>query len=100
MNVSIQQAGQTMALNRFSVTQEQQNEPLRECVRIALDRYLEQMDGHNVHGIYRMVLDEVEPPMLEAVLRHCAGNQSRAAQMLGMSRSTLRKKLADYALNT
>ncbi len=100
MNVGIRQAEQAPTRNRFSVDQGQHSQPLRECVRIALDRYFAQMDGHSMHGIYRMVLDEVEPPILEAVLRHCGGNQSRAAEMLGMSRSTLRKKLAEYALNT
>ncbi len=100
MNVGIRQAEQAPTRNRFSVDQGQQNKPLRECVRIALDQYFAQMDGHSIQGIYRMVLDEVEPPMLEAVLRHCGGNQSRAAEILGMSRSTLRKKLAEYALNT
>jgi len=82
----------------FSVAHEQRDEPLRECVHIALARYFEQMDGHSVAGIYQMVLSEVEPPMLQTVLEYCGGNQTRAADMLGMSRSTLRKKLAQYGL--
>jgi Fis family transcriptional regulator len=80
------------------VAQEQRDEPLRECVHLALARYFEQMDGHQVTGIYQMVLSEVEPPTLRTVLDHCGGNQTRAADMLGMSRSTLRKKLAQYGL--
>jgi len=68
-------------------------EPLCDCVRSALDYYLRNMDGHDVTGLYRMVLDEVERPMIETVLEHTNGNQSTAAQMLGISRSTLRKKL-------
>lgn len=100
MSVATSRIGQVPNTDTLSVGREQKDVPLRECVRIALDRYLKQLDGHNVQGVYRMVLDEVEPPMLEAVLQHCGGNQSRAAEMLGMSRSTLRKKLAEYALKT
>jgi Fis family transcriptional regulator len=68
-------------------------------VRNALDRYLEQMGGHGAAGIYELVLAEVEPPMLQTILRHCGGNQTRAAEMLGLSRSTLRKKLALYGIS-
>lgn len=82
----------------FTVAREQQDETLRECVRIALERYLQQMDGHRVKDMYNMVLSEVEPPMLQTVLEYCGGNQTRTAEMLGMSRSTLRKKLAQYGL--
>ena len=81
------------------MAREYKDEPLRECVRHALTRYLEQLDGHAGNDLYRMVLSEVEPPMLQTVLEHCGGNQTRAAQMLGMSRSTLRKKLGEYGLN-
>jgi len=80
------------------VSGEHKNEPLRECVRLALKRYLDQMGSHSVNGMYQMVLQEVEQPMLQTVMEHCGGNQSRAAEMLGISRSTLRKKLAQYDL--
>jgi Fis family transcriptional regulator len=82
----------------FSVGQEVHNEPLRECVRHALERYFEKMNGHKMEDIYQMVLNEVEPPMIETVLSHCGGNQTRASQLLGISRSTLRKKLSHYGL--
>lgn len=77
----------------LTVQQPDHAEPLSECVRAALRTYLANMGGHEVSGLYRLVLDQVEQPMLETVLEHTRGNQSVAAQMLGMSRSTLRKKL-------
>ena len=71
---------------------------LRECVARAVRRYLSDMGGHSADNLYRMVLGEVEAPMLAEVMRHCDGNQTRAAQVLGITRATLRKKLADAKL--
>jgi Fis family transcriptional regulator, factor for inversion stimulation protein len=71
---------------------------LRECVARAVSRYLEDIgDGPN-DDLYRLVIGEVEAPMLATVLAHFEGNQSRAAQALGMSRATLRKKLRHFEL--
>jgi Fis family transcriptional regulator len=81
------------ARQSLTVPQPNHTEPLRNCVRSALRFYLTNMGGHDVTGLYRMVLDEVERPMIETVLEHTNGNQSQAAQILGISRSTLRKKL-------
>ncbi len=74
-------------------------EPLHECVQAALTGYFKQMNGHAVSDLYRMVISEVERPLLETVMREMEGNQSRAAAILGISRSTLRKKLAMYKLD-
>ena len=75
-----------------------QHAPLRECVRAAIDTYLQQLDGVEMSDLYAMVMREVEAPMLEAVLEHAQHNQSKAAQILGMNRGTLRKKLKLYGL--
>ena len=87
------------SLTNFTVAKNKSTEPLRECVRTALTSYFEQLDGHSAANIYQMVLAEVETPLLETVMRHTEGNQTRAAKVLGISRSTLRKKLALYELD-
>jgi Fis family transcriptional regulator len=99
MNLEVQSHTTNTSRGRLKVAREYKDEPLRECVRNALTLYLKQLDGHGTNDMYRMVMNEVEPPMLQTVLKHCGGNQTRAAQMLGMSRSTLRKKLGEYGLN-
>jgi Fis family transcriptional regulator len=72
--------------------------PLHECVREAIDVYLQQLDGVEMSDLYALVMREVEVPMLEAVLEHAQGNHSKAAQILGMNRGTLRKKVKLYDL--
>jgi Fis family transcriptional regulator len=72
-------------------------EPLRECVRNAVRLYLGNMAGQEVQGLHRLVMDEVERPLIETVLESTNHNQSVTARMLGISRSTLRKKLAAFA---
>ena len=74
-------------------------EPLRLCVQNALQRHFKQLDGHETSDLYRLVMTEVEVPLFESVLNHAGGNQTRAACILGISRSTLRKKLALYGLD-
>ena len=69
-----------------------QNE-IGDCVRRSLDRYFKDLDGAKPCAIYDMVLGNVEKPLLETVLSRAEGNQSVAAEMLGMNRGTLRKKI-------
>jgi Fis family transcriptional regulator len=71
-------------------------EPLRDCVLAAVRAYLRNMDGQDVEGMHKLVMDEVERPLIETVLENSENNQSKAARILGISRSTLRKKLASY----
>lgn len=83
----------------FSVAKKETKEPLRECVRDALDSYFIHLDGYKTAGLYQMVLAEVEHPLLETVMKYAEGNQTKAASLLGISRSTLRKKLTIYQLD-
>ncbi|GAB2796382.1 DNA-binding transcriptional regulator Fis [Halomonas shantousis] len=71
---------------------------LRESVEQAMQRYFAHLDGETVTDLYAMVLAEVEAPLLVEVMRYADGNQTRAAEMLGLNRGTLRKKLKQYAL--
>ena len=77
---------------------ERRKQPIRRSVTSALELYLGDLDGHDVNDLYHVVLNEVEPAILNVVMEHVAGNQSQAANMLGISRGTLRKKLKQYKL--
>ena len=61
-----------------------------------MDGYFGNLGTQKASSVYDMVLGEVEPPLLQAVLKHTRNNQSKAARMLGLSRGTLRKKLKLY----
>lgn len=74
------------------------NKPLRDLTGDALRNYFRDLNGHQPSALYELVLGEVEPPLLEAVLDYTGGNQSRAAEILGLNRATLRKKLKQYEL--
>jgi Fis family transcriptional regulator len=82
----------------FRLAKQAADEPLAECVRRALETYFDQLDGYAPNELHRLLLEEVERPLLEVVMRRTGGNQTRAAQLLGLSRSTLRKKLAHFGL--
>ena len=74
--------------------------PLREHVATSVRRYLRDLDGCDTDDLYNIALRELEIPLFAEVLKHCDGNQSRAATMLGIHRATLRKKLKDYGLSS
>ena len=73
--------------------------PLNGCVRKALEQYFRDMDGHAPANLYQLLLSEVEQPLLEAVMEYTGGNQTRASELLGINRGTLRKKLKQYHLD-
>ncbi len=72
---------------------------LQQTVTESLEDYFTHLDGQPPHAIYDMVLGCVEKPMLEFILNKVGGNQSKAAEILGLNRNTLRKKMAQYNLN-
>jgi len=74
------------------------NRPLRSVTEDTLKRYFKDLNGHTPGDLYGLVLGEVEAPLFKTVMDHTQGNQSRAAQILGLNRATLRKKLKHYYL--
>ena len=87
-----------MVKNPSSPVKERRKQPLCECIKTSLELYFSDLDGHHPKDLYQMVLQEVEKPLFEAVLSHTRGNQTKAAETLGINRTTLRKKLEFYDL--
>lgn len=67
-------------------------------VENALQNFFAKLDGEQPAQVYQMVLAEMELPLLKTVMTFTSGNQSKAAKILGLSRGTLRKKLAIYKI--
>lgn len=74
------------------------SEPLRHYVTSCLHNYFQALNGHQPNDLYRLVINQVEAPLLEVVMEFSDGNQSRAAAILGINRGTLRKKLRFYQI--
>ena len=72
---------------------------MARVVRRAIDVYFKDLDGERASGVYDMVINCVEKPLLESVLHKLQGNQSHAAQVLGINRNTLRKKMKAHGIN-
>lgn len=75
-----------------------QGKSLRDYVEQAVNNYFQHLEGQDVTDVYDMVLSEVETPLLEVVMKYTRHNQTKAAQVLGLNRGTLRKKLKQYGL--
>lgn len=74
-----------------------ENEVAR-CVRKAVEVYFKDLDGAKPHPIYDMVIRSVEKPLIELVMKQAEGNQTRAAELLGINRNTLRNKMKQYKI--
>jgi Fis family transcriptional regulator, factor for inversion stimulation protein len=73
--------------------------PLRSQAEEALHSYLDTLNGHSPAHLYDLVMREVEEPLFKVVMNHVQGNQSRAAEILGINRGTLRKKLKEFGIH-
>jgi len=78
----------------------QRNEAtLRDATVRAVRRYLSDLNGSECQDLYGLMLRQVELPLLEEALKHCSGNMTRTADLLGINRATLRKKLAEHGIS-
>lgn len=82
-----------------SENNKQEISQLSHAVKHSIRRYLYELEGTQPKNMYEMVLRQVEKPLFEAILEHTKGNQSRASELLGLNRGTLRKKLRSYNLH-
>jgi len=99
--VSIDRRG-TESVDRRGIDLENKNPssiPLSAYIRQAIDLYFAQVKDHSPAGIHALVISEVEKPLLEAAMEYSGYNQTKAAKALGLSRSTLRKKLDQYGIS-
>lgn len=71
---------------------------LKDVVSRAVAQYLDDMGNTPPDNLHDRILREVEAPLIQTVLTHTGGNQSRAAAILGMTRSTLRNRIRRYGL--
>lgn len=92
--------GDSLSVGTAPASQERDgsSQSLSDAVRTSLDQFFEHLNGSDPDNLYRIVIDEVERPLLERVLAYYGGNQTRASQCLGISRGTLRKKLRLHGL--
>ncbi len=87
-----------LQLSATAANEQIQPKRLRQSVAEAVDHYFKQLDGQPASNVYDLVLSEIEAPLLEAVMIYTRDNQTRASEVLGLNRGTLRKKLKQYGL--
>jgi len=75
-----------------------QDNEIAHCVRRALESYFKDLDGEKPGAVYEMVMNSVERPLIAFTLEHTRGNQTQAAEILGLNRNTLRKKINHHGL--
>jgi len=71
-------------------------QPLSDHIKAVLENYFNDLGDHEPAHLYQLVLQEIERPLLETVMKYTKGNQSKASVVLGLNRGTLRKKLKQY----
>jgi Fis family transcriptional regulator len=74
------------------------DQPLAQCVASTVRRYLDDLGDHAPGNLHQLLLEQIEKPLLTVVMERVRGNRCRAAELLGINRNTLRKKLQQYGL--
>jgi len=88
----------TTKMKTAKATKSIKPKPLRESANDSIQSFLNTLDGETCQDLYAMVIAQVEEPLLAAVMDYTRGNQSKASEMLGLNRGTLRKKLREHKL--
>jgi len=74
------------------------SDPLVDCIKHSMNQYFDDLNGQEPSKLHNFFINEVEKPFLEVVMARVNGNQTKAADILGINRNTLRKKLKTYDL--
>jgi len=83
----------------MEITNKNDSIPLSVYVKQSMEIYFSQLSDHDAFNLHALVISEVEKPLLEVALAHSGHNQTKTAKVLGLSRSTLRKKLELYGIS-
>jgi DNA-binding protein Fis len=79
-------------------TEKQVTSFLEKWLDKSIRQYVSDMDKVNNGHLHELIMDGVEKPLVEIVLKETNGNQTKAANILGINRNTLRKKIAEYKI--
>ena len=74
------------------------SDPLSTCITYSIQQYLNELNGQDPCNFHQFFIGEVEKPFLKVIMEHVHGNQTKASEILGINRNTLRKKLINYDL--
>lgn len=85
-------------LGRADASGDDEQNGLEAAVIRQLDLYFARLEGRDPHPLYELVVHAVERPLIEYAMSMCHHNQCAAAQLLGINRNTLRKKLQDHGM--
>lgn len=87
-----------MSVSREYVKLSSDDTPLKKCVNEELKAYFTMLDGQEPSDLHDLVIGQVEEALIRFVLERCKSNRSRAAEILGINRGTLRKKLKEHGI--
>ena len=82
----------------ISKTQKQVTTFLEKWLDKSIRQYVGEMDEKNNGHLHQLIMGGIEKPLVEIVLKETGGNQTQAANILGINRNTLRKKIAEYKI--
>ena len=84
--------------NKNNKKNQKLNGSLNHTTETALKKYFKTLNGHKPINLYKFVIKEVERPLMKEVMKYTENNQSEAAKILGINRTTLRNKLKQYKI--